>query len=310
MTAANVPNEIVNLTPADAVPVNQNFQYIEQFTNAELINRDGSVAMTAPLTLSGTPTQPLQAAPKNYVDSFFPVGVVLMYPGETAPSGNWMLCRGQALSTASYPALFAVCGYRFGGSGGTFNLPDLRNRSPVGVDPTVTAIDVTGKTGGTTAVPLLQHSHAMPHTHTIAHTHAIDHDHPNVLSGTQTANHVHSFSDTTSLAGNHTHASSGPGSFIGESSGVGPLHAGSGNDMAVRTIALAGNHTHTISGTTGSNNASHAHHVNIPGYVGGSGGASTGSSGGVSTPNTSNAGTVAPEMRPPFQAMNFIIRVA
>jgi microcystin-dependent protein len=44
-----------------------------------------------------------------------------------APSG-WELCEGQSLDTAVYPDLFAVIGYTYGGSGSTFNLPDLRGR--------------------------------------------------------------------------------------------------------------------------------------------------------------------------------------
>lgn len=36
-------------------------------------------------------------------------------------------CKGQSLSTTLYKRLFDKIGYRFGGSGGTFNLPNLHN---------------------------------------------------------------------------------------------------------------------------------------------------------------------------------------
>jgi microcystin-dependent protein len=55
-----------------------------------------------------------------------PPGVVEAYLGGTAavPSG-WVLANGASLSTATYPALFGVLGYRFGGSGASFSVPNL-----------------------------------------------------------------------------------------------------------------------------------------------------------------------------------------
>ena len=41
-------------------------------------------------------------------------------------------CKGQSLSKASFPDLFAVIGYTYGGSGANFNLPDYRNRKLTG----------------------------------------------------------------------------------------------------------------------------------------------------------------------------------
>lgn len=56
-------------------------------------------------------------------DVSFP-GMITMYGGTIAPSG-WLLCNGTGYSTTIYPALFAVIGYSYGGSGGTFNVPSL-----------------------------------------------------------------------------------------------------------------------------------------------------------------------------------------
>ena len=56
-------------------------------------------------------------------DVTFP-GMITMYGGTIAPSG-WLLCNGTGYSTTIYPALFAVIGYTYGGSGGTFNVPSL-----------------------------------------------------------------------------------------------------------------------------------------------------------------------------------------
>ena len=52
----------------------------------------------------------------------------------TAPSG-WLLCYGQAISRTTYDLLFAAIGTTYGaGDGTTFNLPDLRGRTIVGLD--------------------------------------------------------------------------------------------------------------------------------------------------------------------------------
>lgn len=289
MTAANIPNTIVNLTPADAVPVQQNFAYVETFLNSEVINRDGSVAMTGPLSLPEAPTQTLQAATKGYVDAFFPVGIMFLYPGDVAPAGDWMLCQGQAMSTSSFPALFAVLGYRYGGSGASFNLPDLRNRVPIGKDATVADVDTTGKTGGTTSIPLLAHTHTHVHTHTIAHTHEHNHTH--------TINHNHDNADLPS----HLHSGVfnaydlNPGSFW----------------VAQRPAADGGTVTNV---TQTSGNLANA--IDIPTFIGASGApsdsttgaSSAANSGAASVSTTSEAGTAAVTSRQPFQVVNYIIR--
>jgi microcystin-dependent protein len=55
----------------------------------------------------------------------FPVGLVVPYPGASAPTG-WLLCNGSSQLTATYPNLFSVIGYNYGGSGANFNVPDYR----------------------------------------------------------------------------------------------------------------------------------------------------------------------------------------
>lgn len=62
-----------------------------------------------------------------------PVGVIQAFAGSTAPS-QWYFCYGQSVSTSTYAALFSAIGYTYGGSGGSFNLPDLRGRTLAGVD--------------------------------------------------------------------------------------------------------------------------------------------------------------------------------
>ena len=69
MTTLNVPNNLTNGTTADATDVQQNFDAVESHVNTELVNRDGSIAMTGELLLPSNPTSNLGAATKSYVDT-------------------------------------------------------------------------------------------------------------------------------------------------------------------------------------------------------------------------------------------------
>lgn len=63
-----------------------------------------------------------------------PVGSLMPYAGASAPTG-WLLCDGSAVSQATYAGLYAVIGTTYGApGGGNFNLPDLRGKSPLGVN--------------------------------------------------------------------------------------------------------------------------------------------------------------------------------
>lgn len=91
-----------------------------------------------------------------------PTGVLYPYAGSTAPSG-YLLCDGSSVSTTTYSALFAVIGYTYGGSGGSFSLPDCRGRMPIGAGNEGVTGNNTARTrgakGGDTRMPL--------HTHTV-----------------------------------------------------------------------------------------------------------------------------------------------
>jgi len=62
-----------------------------------------------------------------------PAGSVIAWSGSSAPSG-YLLCDGTAVSRTTYAALFAVAGtgYGVGDGSSTFNVPDLRDRLPLG----------------------------------------------------------------------------------------------------------------------------------------------------------------------------------
>ena len=61
----------------------------------------------------------------------FPAGIILPYGGQTAPEGAKM-CDGGQYSTTQEARLFEAIGYSYGGGGSVFNVPDLRERIPVG----------------------------------------------------------------------------------------------------------------------------------------------------------------------------------
>jgi microcystin-dependent protein len=59
------------------------------------------------------------------------VGEIRLFCFDYAPQ-DFMPCNGQSLSISQYQALYTVIGTIYGGNGQTtFNLPDLRGRSPV-----------------------------------------------------------------------------------------------------------------------------------------------------------------------------------
>lgn len=66
--------------------------------------------------------------------ALLPPGAIVMWGTASAPTG-WLFCGGQAVSrTGANAALFAAYGttYGIGDGSTTFNLPDLRQRVPVG----------------------------------------------------------------------------------------------------------------------------------------------------------------------------------
>lgn len=76
-----------------------------------------------------------------------PTGTISAFGGTSAPDG-YLLCDGASYSTSEYGDLFAVIGSRYGGSGGSFNVPDLRGRVPAGLHTGQSDFNELGKTGG------------------------------------------------------------------------------------------------------------------------------------------------------------------
>ena len=97
-------------------------------------------------------------------------GSMLMWPTATAPSG-YLLCNGQAVSRSTYATLFAVTStvYGVGDGSTTFNVPDLRDRFPIGAGTTYSA----GGTGGSADAIVVSHTHTATSTVTDpSHSHS------------------------------------------------------------------------------------------------------------------------------------------
>tara|TARA_R100000808_G_scaffold4228_1_gene14080 strand:+ start:1279 stop:2145 length:867 start_codon:yes stop_codon:yes gene_type:complete len=117
-----------------------------------------------------------------------PIGTIQMHTAAAAPTatgngGTWLICDGTAISRTTYSALFSLIGttYGVGDGSNTFNVPDLRSRSPIGYNTASLSGRSTraiAASGGEEAHQLSegeleQHSHVIPNT-THVHTFTTD----------------------------------------------------------------------------------------------------------------------------------------
>ena len=151
-----------------------------------------------------------------------------------SPPSLWLACDGAAISRTTYADLFTAIGTAYGVGDGstTFNVPDMRQRFPLGKAASGTG-SALGASGG-----------------------AIDHGHGTDFLITTADLHTHGFSDTSSSAGSHTHTVSGPSDL--DPFGSGAFDAA--GQFHTHTTGSGGSHSHTVSGTT--DNDSHNHSIN------------------------------------------------
>ena len=230
-------------------------------------------------------------APK--LEQSLPTGASTFWFTNTAPTG-WLICNGSAISRSVYADLFAVLGTTYGAGDGstTFNLPDLRQRFPLGKAASGTGATL-GATGGS-----IDHTHGVP-----AHYHGmgtgatlsvdINHDHGSFTSGAGSA-HNHGITDS-----GHTHN-------IWTNTDV------PGGGSARRGVA--GTDVNNIAGmdsaTTGitiNNESAHTHSIDVP-ALGATAKTPTGSIGLVTGGVDGNASMTSGSNNPPFIAVNFIIK--
>jgi microcystin-dependent protein len=167
-----------------------------------------------------------------------PAGIINQYGGSVAPDG-YLLCNGQSVSTGAYPALFAAIGYTYGGSGSSFNIPNLQNRVPVGLG-TETEFDALGETGGSK-------THTLTVDQMPSHTHTQD-------------SHNHTQNSHNHSQNSHTHSERGASNFPGILSAAGNQYG-----VAVDTAYTTGSTTATNIATTATNQATTATNQNTGG---------------------------------------------
>lgn len=165
-----------------------------------------------------------------------------MYAGSAVPAG-WLLCNGQAVSRATFSALFTAIGVAFGAGDNstTFNVPDLRDRLPIGVGLDV-ANNTLGQTTGARDVTLSAAQSGVP-----AHAHTAS-------SGIESTAHAHAFSDHFANVGLFTSFQIGNQGHSTVSDAL----------TANATDNESANHNHAITVNANAAAAASASHTNMP----------------------------------------------
>jgi microcystin-dependent protein len=223
-------------------------------------------------------------------------GAVASAEATGQPPRGWLWCAGQAVSRTTYSALFNAIGTAYGTGDGatTFNVPDLRGRTVVGLDDMggsdasrLSSANTLGTAGGAeTHSTLPDHTHSTPnHSHAAGSLAVASHSH-------STPNHQHSFS--TSSDGSHTHSDQGvnAGSDV-QFGGGAHVATGWGN-----TTGSDGSHSH--SGTTNNDGSgtSGSASPSLSGSTASDGSGTSGSAGSGSSVNH----------MPPFISVHWIIK--
>lgn len=142
--------------------------------------------------------------------SIIPVGVIYIYPADSPPTG-YLICDGSAVSRSTYSALFEIIGTLYGAGDGstTFNLPDFRQRFPLGQSASGTGSILAGMGGQIDMVysinpPSTSSSSDGSHSHTGTTSAPSATVAATILAGgAASTTHTHTF--TTSSDGAHTH---------------------------------------------------------------------------------------------------------
>jgi microcystin-dependent protein len=99
-------------------------------------------------------------------------GLIIPWGSASIPSG-FLECNGASVSTSTYADLFAVIAYTYGGSGASFNLPDLQDKTVLSKSNTKSLASTggantatpTGNLSGTVANTTLTTAEIAAHTH-------------------------------------------------------------------------------------------------------------------------------------------------
>lgn len=188
-----------------------------------------------------------------------PSGAIIMHGADAAPTG-WLLCDGNQYSGTDpiYQKLFQAIGQRYGGTGTSFRVPDMRKRFPIGQSSDLSAGLSDGLVVENRSIEHshtgAEHTHNISHTHTIpGHTHSITANSTLAILSETSGGHTTSISHThtglatnpTNLSHHHefTHGHAGP--FNTADGGVDHYHTGSTSSDGEHTHELSSNNTGT-----------------------------------------------------------------
>jgi len=151
------------------------------------------------------------------MDAF--MGMIAPFAFNYAPNG-WYQCNGQLLAIPQNAALFSLLGITYGGDGvNTFQLPDLRGRTLVGMGQGAgLSLWQMGEANGAEQVALTQ-ANLPPHTHTLpASTGAANRSSPtgNILAAAVASDGspVNSYANTSANTTLGTQSGTGTGSAV------------------------------------------------------------------------------------------------
>ena len=168
------------------------------------------------------------------------IGEVRMWTGsmDLLPP-RWLPCDGSVLSRTNFSILFAVIGDRYGPGDGlsTYNVPDFRDRSPMGASANVNGLPHTTVSGPQTVFGgAPEHSLAvseMPvHDHDMQHTHDLLGD----LGGATGTTHVQFIDASTPVA----QPTGAPSQQFTQTAGSGQPHNNLHPYFAITYIIYAG----------------------------------------------------------------------
>jgi microcystin-dependent protein len=128
----NLENILYNVT-VELAPTNTQAIASEAYVNSEVSSLQDSIDvytealtyLTDEYTTLYNQYQFLQAISTNII------GSVIFLAQDTAPL-NYLPCDGLSYNTTTYSTLFTIIGYRYGGGGSQFNVPNFESQFPVG----------------------------------------------------------------------------------------------------------------------------------------------------------------------------------
>lgn len=223
-----------------------------------------------------------------------PIGACIGWPTDADLPVGCVEANNQLLPVSAYPALFAVYGYKWGGSGASFRMPPYNeDRYLRGTTNLTTLFTTLGSDSATISVANLPiHSHTMAHTHSLnSHTHDFAHYHTGF----------------SSQAGSHRHEAGGENLFVHQRQSDGNLTISSGSNNIYRQggMDFAGQHSHTITISPLNNT------VNTAGSGTQTGTPSNNNTGASSASTTGNTGSgTALDIRPKTAHVRWIIKAS